>query len=89
MDISDFVELGAGVAFGGIMAHSIGNAFTDAMDTRTGLQALTVPQTRSEIQTLLDKLDVGLANGQISEPTYKSLVAKWNARLQALESPTT
>lgn len=87
MDFPDAVELGAGVAFGGILAHSVSNAFTDALDARSSMQALTIPQTRAEIQTLFDRLDVGLANGHISEPTYKTLVAKWTARLHALETP--
>ena len=49
------------------------------------MSALTIPQTRAEIQFLLDKLDVGLANGRMSEDTYKKLTAKWTTRLQALE----
>lgn len=86
MDTSDFVELGAGLALGGMMSRSIGNAFTDAIDARTSLNAIVVPQTRAEIQTLLDKLDVRLANGEISEAIYKTLIAKWQARLQEIEN---
>ncbi len=82
MDNSDFIELGAGLALGGMMSRSIGAAFTDAIDSRASISALTVPQTRADIQTLLDKLDVRLANGEISEAIYKTLTAKWQARLQ-------
>ncbi len=81
MDTSDFIEFGAGLGLGGIMSRTIGNAFTDALDARTSMSALTIPQTRAEIQTLLDKLDVRLANGGISEALYKTLVAKWEKRL--------
>lgn len=88
MDGSDFIELGAGFALGGMMARSMSGALANAMDTRTSMNALTVPQTRAEIQTLLDKLDVRLADGEISEATYKTLTAKWQARLLAIETPT-
>jgi membrane protease subunit (stomatin/prohibitin family) len=40
------------------------------------------PQTKEEIQAFLDSLDMKLANGQISEETYKSLSAKWQKRLK-------
>jgi uncharacterized membrane protein len=42
------------------------------------------PQTKAEIQALLDSLDMRLANGEISEAAYNRLVEKWQARLQAL-----
>jgi hypothetical protein len=82
MDTSDFVGLGAGLALGGMMSRSIGNAFTEAMDAHSGMRVLTVPQTGAEIETLLDKLDVRLANGEISEAVYRTVTAKWQARLQ-------
>lgn len=88
MDTSDYVELGAGLALGNMMGRSIGNAFTDALDARTAINILIVPQTASEIQTLLDKLDVRLANGEISETVYQTITTKWQARLQALENKT-
>lgn len=89
MDTGDFVELGVGLALGGMMTRTFGNVFADALDSRTGMQLLAVPQTRTEIQILLDKLDVGLANGNISEPTYQILVAKWTARLNAVDPRAT
>ena len=42
------------------------------------------PQTRDEIQALLDNLDMRLASGAITQDTYNTLVAKWQARLKAL-----
>ncbi len=79
MDFSDFAEFGAGLAMGSIMSRTIG----DALDARTGISALTYPQTRAEIQALLDKLDLRLANGEISEATYKTITAKWQQRLES------
>jgi hypothetical protein len=43
-----------------------------------------VPQTREEIQAMIDGLDVKLMNGEISEATYQRLVAKWQAKLDEL-----
>ena len=42
------------------------------------------PQTKEEIQAFLDQLDMKLAQGQITEETYKMLSAKWQERLKAL-----
>ena len=42
------------------------------------------PQTKEEIQALLDNLDMRLANGAITQDIYNTLTAKWQARLQAL-----
>jgi len=42
------------------------------------------PQTKEEIQAFLDQLDMKLAQGQITEDTYKMLSAKWQERLKAL-----
>ncbi len=81
MDTSDFIEFGAGLGLGTVLSRSIGNAFTDALDARTSISALTIPQTRADIQTLLDKLDVRLANREISEATYKTVKEKWEKRL--------
>jgi len=88
MNTSDTVNLGAGLALGAMMSRTIGNTFTNAFDARTAMNILTTPQTRAEIQLLLDKLDVRLAKGELSETLYKSLTLKWQARLQALQTPT-
>ncbi|MDL1897389.1 hypothetical protein FBQ82_14075 [Anaerolineae bacterium CFX7] len=78
---SDWLELGAGFGMGLTMSAALGNSFINAIDARASMNALTVPQTRAEIQTLLDKLDVRLANGEISETTYRRVSAKWQTRL--------
>ena len=42
------------------------------------------PQTKEEIQALLDQLDTKLMAGEISEATYNRLVEKWQQRLNTL-----
>jgi membrane protease subunit (stomatin/prohibitin family) len=42
------------------------------------------PQTREEIQAIIDNLDVRLVNGEISEAIYTRLLAKWEAKLSEL-----
>lgn len=42
------------------------------------------PTTKAEIQAMIDNLDMKLANGEITEDTYKRLAAKWEERLKAL-----
>ncbi|MBZ0286805.1 MAG: SPFH domain-containing protein [Anaerolineae bacterium] len=42
------------------------------------------PTTKEEVQALLDNLDMKLANGQISEDTYKMLTAKWQEKLKSM-----
>lgn len=84
MDTSDFIKFGAGLALGGMMSRAIGGAFMNAIDVRASMGALTAPQTRAEIQALLDKLDMRLANGEISEAIYKTLTDKWQKRLDAM-----
>jgi hypothetical protein len=46
--------------------------------------APAAPQTKEEIQAMIDSLDMKLANGEISEDTYNRLVAKWQERLKQL-----
>lgn len=84
MDTSDWLELGAGFGMGMTMSRALGDSFVNAVDTRASIAALSIPQTQPEIQALLDKLDVRLANGEISEATYLQVTAKWQARLQNL-----
>jgi membrane protease subunit (stomatin/prohibitin family) len=42
------------------------------------------PQTKAEVQALLDSLDVKLASGELSETAYNRLVEKWTQRLKEL-----
>lgn len=43
------------------------------------------PQTKAEVQALLDNLDMKLANGEITETVYNKLVEKWQQRLSEME----
>jgi hypothetical protein len=81
MNTPDWLELGAGFGMGTAMSRAMGESFANAMDARASIGVVTVPQTRQEIQTLLDKLDVRLANGEISEAIYKQVKEKWEKRL--------
>src|SRR5262249_53206392 len=42
------------------------------------------PQTAEQVKALLDKLDMKLASGEISEDLYKKMSEKWEARLKEL-----
>lgn len=42
------------------------------------------PQTKEEVQALIDSLDMKLMNGEISEENYNKLVSKWQARLDGM-----
>ncbi|MDZ4671684.1 MAG: SPFH domain-containing protein [Phototrophicales bacterium] len=42
------------------------------------------PQTKEEIQLLIDNLDAKLMTGEISEATYQKLVDKWQTRLDSM-----
>lgn len=44
------------------------------------------PQTKQEIQALLDSFDMKLASGEMNQATYDKLSAKWEERLKALGS---
>ena len=42
------------------------------------------PQTREEIQAMIDSLDMRFANGEISESAYNKLVEKWQQKLDSM-----
>jgi membrane protease subunit (stomatin/prohibitin family) len=42
------------------------------------------PQTKEEIQALLDSLDMKLASGELSEASYNRLAEKWQKRLDEM-----
>jgi membrane protease subunit (stomatin/prohibitin family) len=44
----------------------------------------SAPQTKEEIEAMIDSLDVKLMNGEITEATYQRLLEKWQARLKEL-----
>jgi membrane protease subunit (stomatin/prohibitin family) len=44
----------------------------------------TAPQTRTEVQAMIDALDMRFANGEISEAAYNKLVEKWQQKLDGM-----
>jgi membrane protease subunit (stomatin/prohibitin family) len=42
------------------------------------------PQSREDVQALIDQLDLKLASGEITEAVYNRLVAKWEERLKGM-----
>jgi len=46
--------------------------------------AHAAPQSKAQIQAMLDALDMKLANGEITEAAYNKLVEKWQKRLDEL-----
>lgn len=42
------------------------------------------PQTRAEVQAMIDALDMRFANGEISEDAYNKLVQKWQQKLDSM-----
>jgi len=85
------VGLGAGLGMGAGMAQMIAGAIASAQQPQQAAQpqqaqpTARAPKTAEEIREFLDNLDMQLASGQISEPVYNRLVAKWEKRLQELE----
>lgn len=85
------VGLGAGIGMGGVMAGALGDAFRNPGSSNVnqggggaGGGGTQSPQTKADVQALLDNLDMRFANGQISEDTYKSMTAKWQERLKSM-----
>src|SRR5688572_2190058 len=46
--------------------------------------ATATPQTRVEVQAMIDALDMRFANGEISESAYNKLVEKWQQKLDGM-----
>ncbi len=62
-----------------------GQAGTSAAQSAQSTGAASAnPQTREEIQALLDALDAKLVAGEISESVYNKLVEKWQSRLNQM-----
>lgn len=81
---------GMGLGMGMGMAQMIASAMAAAQQPAqqqqpAAQQPPAAPKTPEEIRELLDRLDMQLAMGQISEETYKRLVEKWQKRLEELE----
>jgi membrane protease subunit (stomatin/prohibitin family) len=47
--------------------------------------AVAAPQSKAEIQAMLDSLDLKLASGEINQATYDKLTAKWEERLKGMQ----
>jgi membrane protease subunit (stomatin/prohibitin family) len=71
------VGLGAGIGLGQMMA----GAMQQQQQGSNAGAGTSVPQTKAEVQALLDNLDARLANGDITQEAYETLVAKWQGRL--------
>ncbi|MGB8646589.1 MAG: SPFH domain-containing protein [Anaerolineae bacterium] len=88
------VGLGAGIGLGAQMAGMMGQAFQQQQPQPQQPQQSqaapaqsaggAAPQTKEQVQQMLDSLDMRFANGQISEDTYKMLTAKWQQRLKEM-----
>ncbi len=82
------VGLGAGIGLGAQLAGMMGQAFQSGQQQAGPAQQPAAgggaPQTKQQVQQLLDNLDMRFANGEISEDTYKTLTAKWQAKLKEL-----
>ena len=53
--------------------------------SQTSATSANAPQTKAEVQALLDNLDMKLASGEISEDVYSRLSQKWQSRLSEME----
>ena len=78
--------LGAGIGMGAGLGGMVAQAMQGAMQPQQqAAAAASNPTTKTEVQALLDNLDMRLANGEIAETTYNTLVAKWQKRLQEMD----
>jgi len=78
--------IGMGAGLGGMIAQAMASAQQQPQQQAPAAPAAPVaPTTKAEIQTLLDNLDMRLANGEISESIYEKLTAKWQKRLDDME----
>ncbi len=85
MNMSDWLQLGAGLQMGRMMTGAIAENFQRANTSPDVDVPLIIPTTRAQIQSLLDLFDLRLATGEFSEEIYKQLTTKWNARLEQAE----
>ena len=76
--------IGMGAGLGGMIAQAISGAQQQQPQQPQQAPAPAAPTTKVEIQTLLDNLDMRLANGEISESIYEKLTAKWQERLDEM-----
>jgi len=86
--------LGAGLGFGmGNMMAGMMNPQAQQMPPQQQMPpaappaqapAPKMPETAAEVQQLLDTLDMRFMNGEISESTYNTMRARWEAKLAEL-----
>lgn len=77
------IGLGAGMGLGQMMSNTMQQ--NQQSQQQQPQQAPSTPQTPEQIQTMLDNLDMRLANGDISEAAYERLYAKWQQRLDEMK----
>jgi hypothetical protein len=65
-----------------MMMNMMQNQATQGQPQAAG--AMPNPQTKAEVQALLDALDAKLASGEISEAVYNKLAEKWQKRLDEM-----
>ncbi len=78
------VGLGAGLGLGQMMAGAFAGQQQQQQQPQQQSSAPSNPQTAEEIQSLLDNLDMRLANGEITETAYNRLYEKWQGKLNEL-----
>ena len=81
------VGLGAGIGMGAGLGGMVAQAMQGAMQPQPAAAAgpqTAVPQTKGDIESLIDNLDLRLANGEIDSATYNRLVEKWQKRLDEM-----
>lgn len=67
-----------------MMANQMGQNQPQQAAPTAPAAAPSNPQTKAEIQALLDSLDAKLASGELSEAVYTRLVDKWQKRLDEM-----
>jgi len=75
--------LGAGVGIGQAMAQAMTSGMNQPAPQAPSVNAATAPLTKAQLRDALTKLDVRLANGDISEATYTKLQENLNKALDA------
>lgn len=67
-----------------MMQNQQGGGGGGAQQTQAPAVEAPNPQTKEQVQALIDQLDMKLASGEISEAIYNKLVAKWQERLDKM-----
>lgn len=81
------VGLGAGIGLGAGLGGMVVQAMQGSMQPQAPAAAASqtaTPQSKGDVQSLIDNLDLRLANGEIDQATYNRLVEKWQKRLDEM-----